>query len=778
MADRTVTVKISAQDSFSEVLNKYNAELGTAQQSTEKVSAASNQMGQAIGGAIAAVGIQQVISFAENMNQLGTEVNVSRAQFAQLTQDMGGSAKVLDQLRLSTNGVTDDMTLMNASSQLLTTGLVSNSDELSKMLGMLQDLKPPTQSLDEAIGTLSQTLQTGSTRGLNQFGVNVEQVKNRIQELTDAGVNAQEAIKQATFEGMAKSLDRLGSAAAADETPLLKLQTQLSNIAQTLSGNFSTGLNATIGLMQAVGDYESRQGQPTAADTQAYARGVVIAQQFQAGFKSELDPQQLQDFISNYLKGISPGNALGNLDPGSLAKYAGLPGSLDQNSDTYTALKQIALFASQQNQDLDRAAQLNARNLELEKQRLDIARAEDDFRHREIAYLNQSIAAQQIQNVTDPLTELYQQLSTLQHVGTGRNQGGLQLFSQEDADRAQALQDQFGAMYDRAQALHDQKLISDDSFNAIKDSAAQVKSMADDIQRGADAFAKMKLSDITGVGGGGIQGEIADQVMAAAQKSGMSDANLQALQNTLDLSNGRQTAASQSEQKFAAGLVGLPPDVVAKAISNWVASQQAAALAGLSGAQLAGSEQYFAGLVGGGASQKITIKPGQGLNEVMRQYGLTQQQLQASGAMMGNGRGVLQGNFTVPGMGALDPNFNPQNAVDQFKAMQNQQGGGFGQGGMDFSQQMKDASQSLQDMYTNGQQLGDRFKEMAQIISDTFSQNYVLKITADAPAWLQQLLGGSNSAFQLIQQTVTNNGGRTPGATSAKPRGGPIVNPN
>lgn len=729
MADRTVTVKISAQDSFSDVLTKYNAELGTAQQTTERTTSATSGLQNAIQGAIGAIGIQQVIHFAEGFQQLGDEVNVSRAQFAQLTQDMGGSARVLDQLRESTNGVTDDMTLMNASSQLLTAGLVSNSGELSKMLGYLQDLKQPTQSLDDAIGTLSQTLQTGSTRGLNQFGVNVDFVKKRIDELTASGLSAQDALKQAVFDGMADSLNRLGDAAKADETPLKKLQTQIENLQQAAASNFAAGVEGIISYGDAVVDQSTR-----------------IQQQINLLQQMGVQPQ-------------------GNNDAQN-ALFSAL-GIVHTGGDTYTDDQlQVAQRLLQWTNQLTGAWKQATQALsDYHQQQNDLAREAEAKAalNQRFAGSMQSITAIQ-QQIQDIYSRYSQNTETMPTYLTFGQAGSIGALSDNLLDSIKAAKDEF------------KDLIPADQLAQLDSMAEAAKKMADQAQKAGDAFKNMKLSDILGTGSGGIGGEIADQVMAAAQKSGMSDSNLQALQDALDLSNGRQTSASQAEQKFAAGLVGLPPDEVAKAISNWVASQQAAALAGLSGAQLAGSEQFFAGMVGGGASQKITIKPGQGLNEVMRQYGLTQAQLQSAGAMMGNGKGVLQGNFTVPGMGQLDPNFNPQNAIDQFKTMLNQQGGAMGQGGMDFASQTTQAKDDMSDMLNSSQGMKSQFDQIGETLGKIANMSFNWKISADAPDWLKALFasGGMDFGAQMAKATQSN-GGRPPGATSAKPRGGPIV---
>lgn len=682
---------------------------------------------------IAGIGISQVIAYAENLQAMGDASNIASAQFTALTKGMGDQTAIMDKLRQSTGGVITDMDLMTSSNQLLKTGVLSSTAELEKFLGGVEKLKPATEDMNSAIMSMSQMLQNQTTRGLNQFGLNVDQVKQRVDELKASGLSAADAFKQAVFEGMDTEINKLGDAATAAETPLKKLQTQLEDIKEAASSNFASGVEGIINYGDAV-----------TAQTDRIARQVALLKQTGVSGQTDLQVNPLLMLIAPAAGAIAAGG--NNYTNDQLAVAQQIIRLEDGIADGWKrATSAIQEYHDQEVQVAQNAATVAAQQKQFQ--------------------------SQYAQGVGGNFQGIYET------AGIQMDQTLPSFLTQLQAD---AIKDRVDMIKADAKSMKDafKDSITADQTSELDAAVKSADQLATNAQKAADAFKNLTLPAWFGQTNGGMQGEIEDQVLTAAKNSGMSDAKLAALQNALDLGDGRQTTASQAEGKFAASLVGLPPDVVNKAISNYAASIQAAAIAGLNSTQLSGSESYFAGMVGGGGSQKITIKPGQGLNEVMRQWHLTQAQLEAAGAW---GNGVLQqGNFNVGGAGTVDPNFNAQNAVDQFKTSLGNVGQGTGTGGMDFAAQTSQSKSDFASMLSSSVGMSSATKQMTDSLTKISNMTFNWKINVSGlPPWLQTLMasGGIDFGGGMAKATQAN-GGVPPGSNSAKARGGAIVPAN
>lgn len=687
-------------------------------------------LGTAIAGAITAIGIQQVIQFAEGMQTLGDAANIAEAQFGALTKGMGDQNAIMDDLRTATGGVVSNLDLMTASNQLLKTGVLSSTAELDKFLSGVEKLKPATEDMNSAIMSMSQMLQTGATRGLNQFGINVATVKDRVDQLKAAGLSATDAFKQAVFEGMDTEINKLGTAATAAETPLLKLQTQLENIKEAASSNFAAGVEGIVNFAEA-------ETQHT-ADMDAMDKRIGSLIELVTGSQGKSS-----EFATFEEASSTP----------SVSRDDQIAGArmIIQFEDQiaagwHKATDALHEYHTQQQALADNAAAITAQS--------------------------QQFQSRFSQGIGSDFESIYE------HAGISMDQLMPKYLTQTQAD---AIKDRIDGITADAKGMKEafKDTITSDQTNQLDAAVKSANALAAAAQKAADAFKNMTLSSMMGQGSGGIQGQVEDQVLANAQKSGMSATNLKILQDTLDMGNGRQTQASQAESKFAAGLVGLPPDVVNKAISNWVATMQAAALAGLPTNAFAGDEYGAAGLIGGGAGQKITIKSGQGLNEVMRQYGVTQAQLQAAGAY---GKGILQqGSFNVGSNMQINPFYNPQTTVNNLSGIYQSAGGGAGNApsdGSNLKSNLTDSQQALQHMVNDAQTMAEKFSHIGDSLKKISSTPIDLRFNVSGlPPWLQALFasGGVDFGGQMAKATQAN-GGVSPGSSSPKARGGPIVN--
>lgn len=751
MASREVSISVKATDSFSPTLDRYKAKMGEAAQATNKVGDSTGalesgfrRMQQAFDLGIAGGMINKLIDTAEGMNRVGQAVNDNRRLFAALTDDIGGQADVLERLRGATGGVVTDLDLMAGANQSLRLNIASNADELENLLGVVTKLKSPTESLGDALSNFNLMISNESYLRLDSLGISSAEVKRRVDELG-------ESFRDATLAVAGDNIKKLGDAANNAITPLGRLQTDVANFWNGASANFNIGLQATVGFMQAIGDYEGRQAaaQQAVAD-EAYARGSVIGEAYQQGFTDAIDPQAATEFISKLLGQIQQGITPDISNPSVLAQLGNLPSTFGADSDVFIQLNKLGQFVLQQNQMMEDAARINQHNKDIESQRLSIAREEYSFRQHEVQLGEQRTAQLERQANLDPLENTYQQLSTMLHEGGLDNWmvNGVTLFTDEDVQRADNMVEQFNVFFDRAEDMHDHELISDEEWNRIKDSAGQVKEMANDIQRGADAMQNLSLSGLFGQTGGGMLGEVTDQLLARAQESGMSADDIAKLKDSLDLRSGRQTGFSQSFSGIEDLILSLPTDQAAEAAQRWVQVMQGAVGAGISPEFMMNNQMQALG-IGGGGSRSIHINSGQGIDEILGQYpGLTRDQLMGA-AGTGNGRFILPGDFDV-NTSQLMGNFDPETIVDMWARV---------------NEQTDTAKTDVEGINNSTLQMGDNLGNVGKILGDIFDKKYVLKLDAVAPEWLKALLSGvGGDAFGKAMADATRaNGGIPPG---------------
>ena len=146
MANRDVTITISAKDNFSAVMNKYKTAVKGAGDETKKMEAANKStkqsftdMGNVVQGIFSAAVLQQFGQAVGQLNEIGMQANKAEKVFTSLTKEIGGYESVLAKLRQTTGGVVSDTLLMESSNKLLLSGLASNGEELNKII----DIAPP-----------------------------------------------------------------------------------------------------------------------------------------------------------------------------------------------------------------------------------------------------------------------------------------------------------------------------------------------------------------------------------------------------------------------------------------------------------------------------------------------------------------------------------------------------------------------------------------------------------------------------------------------------------
>ncbi len=256
MANRTVTIRISAQDSFSDVMRRYQQQIGQAEQATQRVGQTAQRQGglfRALGteiqGALAGVTIGASIQAIGALNDLGMQGRQTGAIFKQMMSELGVSAENMrTRLRNATGGVVDDLSLMGGANLIQRLGLTDTDEELESLIGNIIRLKQPTDDVTTAVSNFGLMISNQSLLRLDSFGLSSQRVKERMEELQET-LGREEAFKLAVFEEMNTQVERLGPAAEAGMTAFGRLGTQIQNTLQGAGNIVAQGLEAGAQLI-------------------------------------------------------------------------------------------------------------------------------------------------------------------------------------------------------------------------------------------------------------------------------------------------------------------------------------------------------------------------------------------------------------------------------------------------------------------------------------------------------------------------------------------------
>lgn len=537
-----------AQDAFSSTFNAYSAKVGQAvqanrqmEQSTGAMERSFNRLQQAFSIGIAGAFLNQVTNVAEQMNTLGVRVHANRVLFNELTDEIGGSTDVLANLREETGGVVDDLTLMSGASQLLRLNIVDNNRDLGELVGQIQRLKQPTESTTDAIQNFALMLSNESLLRLDSFGISSANVKRRMDELG-------ETFREAVMAEMAAQVERLGEAANVSETSLARLQTRLENLWHKASANFSTGVEMTIALLEAldnkvsesineqlrfnslrlgggVGDGQNIDGSSLAGISTWLASSVLAAQ------VPEEQVQRAEELVKLYEFSLLP----------EVAQYTEMLGLTEGGwRDT---VKQINEASAAQEEMLNQ------------------------FRGDFGTHLTPS-------QWFDPtgIEDQYRQFALSQSFGATVD--GIQLFTPQEAAQAERIANSAQYMLDQLEELQpyiDAGLIPAEDVERMKEIANSAGDYADKVQKGAEAFERLNLAQVgvlTGASPDALGGELAAVFMEAARGAGLAADELERYQDVLDRSVGSESEFTQALEARVAALAssGASPEQIAEQV--------------------------------------------------------------------------------------------------------------------------------------------------------------------------------------------------------------------
>lgn len=308
---RDVTIVLRATDEYSSTLQKFNTEVGKISGTTNELTGNSTRAGGAldsvaagITGAVVAYAGWKGIQLVGDMIDLGQQASITSQTFDALTSKIGGAGVNMSALKTATGGTVDNITLLTGANKLLQMGLATNTDELAKLSGMAIKLGS-SMGMDatKAMSDFSLMLANNSIMRLDQFGISSGRVRTRMESLkqTMEGIDKSEAFKLAVLEEGQSALERLGEAATAAETPINRLKTNVQNLGQSFSEDFSVGANSVLGILELVTGNNPVQKQQQAdkqkAENDAAAIATAYAQRYHEALGSQFQALGTADLL-------------------------------------------------------------------------------------------------------------------------------------------------------------------------------------------------------------------------------------------------------------------------------------------------------------------------------------------------------------------------------------------------------------------------------------------------------------------------------------------------
>lgn len=729
----TISIDLMAEDNASPQIQNVNESLGTLDQAqvdtsqsskklaeeTGKTNEAFGQFKNEIAGVIASYGLMQIGQKVGEFFELGQSVRVANETFIALSGGASQASANLAMMQASTGGVVDNMTLMNGANRLLLMGLVQTGDEAARMTQMAVTLgRAMGHDAGQSIEDFAALLANQSIPRLDNFGISSDRVRQRIDELKASGMGMQEAFKLAVLEQGAISLERLGDAANAAITPVDQLKVKVQNLGEEVSQNFATAVNGLVGIAQALAENPDN-----AAAWQAV--GEVVQQGMIAPFKNDSAMDSaIHDAVSRWAGTATDAVTSTAADTGTAAADA-----VASANAAEIARLNAAQAAMWQDVGADHTNRYwNAFSSFWQEKAIGFSREAET--QPGFILPPDSVWAQVARDNAEAAAVAAAEQFQLQQSAMGSFQTvmqGMMDFTGNstvpeflDAEGALRYADELELVTQQVsylQTLNDQGLISDTDLQSAEMLKDQVSDMADQADRAKQAFDNLSLSDIFGQGGGGLLGQVSDDIVRKMQESGASEDQIAAVQQQLDLASGRATESSTIYEEQVVPLLSqlaqTDPTLAVTAAQNIQTFMQQAKLMGLTQEQIAAGLPGAAGVVPGAGIGSFTIKPGQSAGEIAGQNGITiDQLLQLTGAS--SARNIPVGTFSGMPSFQMQAGFNPMDYAQMFGS-EGMAGGGAGMAGAgptDMTQNLKDMVEPAQQVSGSMTEVQDSTKEI------------------------------------------------------------------
>lgn len=603
----TVTLRV-IKDNTNE-LKTFADDLKSTGQAAKDNKGAFDQMSSAVTGMIAAYAGMRGIQAVGEILSLGEGANKAENAFRALSSSIGDYNTLMAGLRSVTLGVADDMTLQQGASRLLSMGLATSAEEMNQLAELAVKLggamgKDATNSMND----FALMLANNSVRRLDNFGISVDAVRQKMNELKATGMETGEAFKLATIDVGQQALARLGDAAEAAATPLDRVHTNLQNIIQDLAQNVATGANSLLGILQySAGQLPQQVQAREAAGKQADSILPMLVSGM--GIGGDINP--INQYLHRMMEDVADNPALANdskalmeqvfrelgTSGDDLAKQGNLSFSeVFDSLNNNQVFEQLTNAALQYKNTLDYTAASTTAVAEATHEIGDAVRSglsggvglpgwmggatAGGSGYSSQGATLQAMQEQQARRAAEAQANAawqgYSEAWEARMQAQRANNFAMGLFgmdqSQLQAAGARAAKIVHDGMIAQGQANQelgdfnmkagavgkyatqqtaDELASAFDRIRAANEAGLisdedmnKAKELRDAAQNAADAFEKMSLTDVFGQSGGGLAGEMSDIVISQMKKNGASDEAIAAAQKQFGLASGRETESS------------------------------------------------------------------------------------------------------------------------------------------------------------------------------------------------------------------------------------------
>lgn len=256
MTDKEVRIKIVIDN------NGAQAALSGIADDMKKVKDAAENTGTSVGGFNSAV-----MSINNAYNQVsgaigvlasgfksigdaihaGEDVGAVSAAFVAISGSAQEAARTLELMNAATGNTISNMQLMQTASRMFSMGLASSGDEAARLTELAVKLGGAMgNDATSSIENFTMLLANQSVRRLDTFGLSVDAVKARMEQLKAQGISTQEAFTMAVMEQGAAKLKTLGDAANASLTPLKQLEKTIGDVKDNLLEMGAANVNSFL----------------------------------------------------------------------------------------------------------------------------------------------------------------------------------------------------------------------------------------------------------------------------------------------------------------------------------------------------------------------------------------------------------------------------------------------------------------------------------------------------------------------------------------------------
>jgi len=603
MAERSVTLRISATDNFSDVMRRYNTAIGQADDATTRAGNAArrqqgtwSQLGGEIRGALVGLGVIGVSRFAVDFARLGDKVNIATTNFDALSRSVLNmdSTGVLSRLREATGGVVSDFDLIAGANRLLAMNLTNSTDQLTEMTsGAIRLGRAFGKDAKSAIEEFSLLMANQSYLRLDTFGISAAAVRQRVSELKDEfpGITREASFFQATLDEMDNSLSRLGDSATAGETGFARLEARIANFKNEAAGNFAIGVNSIIEGVTAIQDVAARANTSIAdvlLNPGDAARRASIGDTTRAiweRFGAELS-QTTQ-----------------------ITTMAGAPYAVDTYQELQRIVEAADRFKTLTGETATSAGDIAQGYSDIHGRQIELTAGQQELVDKFLFYNRQISGMTTGGGFGTPRNFDTQAWQFAQQIATATAQGAVSMAEYANqvfraAEGARNVGRMLGIDTETHTNAAAQRLQSamEGVAGYVANAASSAFDMANQWVRAASAAERMSLADVFNQQGGGRLGEITDALIDLGKDRDTNEDTLAAIQRSLDLVSGRETSGSLAMQEqllpMLLQLGAGNPDMAAQAAALYSQNIGLLASMGISPDIMAANTLGLAGLTG------------------------------------------------------------------------------------------------------------------------------------------------------------------------------------